>query len=114
MAAVLAVAAIIPVAGDAHAQANPWGGAKGSGRYADVNGIKLYYETQAPRRRSARRGLGWFRASEVETRHSSGSDALQHLQRSGAGGDGHPVPRRPDDAGALIDSYPVASGSEVR
>jgi pimeloyl-ACP methyl ester carboxylesterase len=44
MAAVLAVAAVVSMAGDAQAQANPWGGPKGSGRYADVNGIKLYYE----------------------------------------------------------------------
>jgi pimeloyl-ACP methyl ester carboxylesterase len=46
--AVLTVAGVIAVASYAHAQANPsgvgTGNAKGTGRYADVNGIKLYYE----------------------------------------------------------------------
>lgn len=48
MAAALAVAAILIVAANAQAQANPWGAGAGqgkaAGRYADVNGIKLYYE----------------------------------------------------------------------
>jgi pimeloyl-ACP methyl ester carboxylesterase len=46
--AVLAVAALIAAATSAQAQAGPWGAGagkgKGTGRYADVNGIKLYYE----------------------------------------------------------------------
>ena len=51
MAAVLAVAAIIasPVRSQAqvkHDAQGPWGGkTNGLGRYAEVNGIKLYYET---------------------------------------------------------------------
>jgi pimeloyl-ACP methyl ester carboxylesterase len=48
MAAVLAVAGVIAVATNAQAQANPWapraGKGKSNGRYAEVNGIKLYYE----------------------------------------------------------------------
>ena len=46
LAAALAVVCTIAVAAHAQAQANPWGAeaGKGSGRYADVNGIKLYYE----------------------------------------------------------------------
>ena len=46
LAAALAVAWTISVAADAQAQANPWGAeaGKGSGRYADVNEIKLYCE----------------------------------------------------------------------
>jgi pimeloyl-ACP methyl ester carboxylesterase len=52
IAAVLAVAAIIggPVRAQAQVRRDargPWGGkANGAGRYADVNGIKLYYETR--------------------------------------------------------------------
>jgi pimeloyl-ACP methyl ester carboxylesterase len=46
--ALLTVTGVIAVASYAHAQANPsgvgTGNAKGTGRYADVNGIKLYYE----------------------------------------------------------------------
>ena len=51
MAAVLAVAAMISLPMHAPAQARPtaqgpWGGrTNGAGHYADVNGIKLYYET---------------------------------------------------------------------
>ena len=49
IAAALAVAAILAVAATAQAQANLWGAGAGqgkaTGRYADVNGIKLYYET---------------------------------------------------------------------
>lgn len=51
-AAVLAVAAIVAAPMHAQAPAKPtaqgeWGGkTNGMGRYADVNGIKLYYETQ--------------------------------------------------------------------
>jgi pimeloyl-ACP methyl ester carboxylesterase len=48
MAAVLAVAGVIGAATNAQAQANPWAGragkGKSTGRYAEVNGIKLYYE----------------------------------------------------------------------
>jgi pimeloyl-ACP methyl ester carboxylesterase len=46
MATVLAVAGVIAVARDAQAQGTRWGAGagKGAGRYADVNGIKLYYE----------------------------------------------------------------------
>src|SRR5215208_6551222 len=48
LAAVLAVAGVITIAANAQAQAGPRGAgadkAKGGGRYADVNGIKLYYE----------------------------------------------------------------------
>lgn len=47
---VLAVGALSAVAATAHAQANPWGRGAGKasspGRYADVNGIKLYYEVR--------------------------------------------------------------------
>ncbi|MGI9076024.1 MAG: alpha/beta fold hydrolase [Gemmatimonadaceae bacterium] len=52
MAALFAVAAIIAAPMGAQAQVKrkaqgPWGGKTNSvGRYADVNGIKLYYETQ--------------------------------------------------------------------
>jgi len=48
LAAMLATVGVISMARDAQAQANPWGAdaskAKAPGRYADVNGIKLYYE----------------------------------------------------------------------
>jgi pimeloyl-ACP methyl ester carboxylesterase len=48
LASVLAVAGILTLAANAQAQANPWGAGAGqgkvAGRYADVNGIKLYYE----------------------------------------------------------------------
>lgn len=46
LVAVLVVAGAILLSATAQAQANPWGtdAVKGSGRYADVNGIKLYYE----------------------------------------------------------------------
>jgi pimeloyl-ACP methyl ester carboxylesterase len=46
IATALAVAATIAVAATAHGQARPPAGdaIKGDGRYADVNGIKLYYE----------------------------------------------------------------------
>ena len=52
VAATLAAAAIIAVPMHAHAQAKrtaqgPWGGkTNAAGHYADVNGIKLYYEVQ--------------------------------------------------------------------
>jgi len=50
LVAALAVAGAISVAAEAQAQvsASVWGAdaAKGKGRYADVNGIKLYYEIQ--------------------------------------------------------------------
>lgn len=43
-----ATALVLAVAAHAHAQASPWGtgadASKGAGKYADVNGIKLYYE----------------------------------------------------------------------
>jgi len=51
VAAILAAATIIAFPTRAHAQATPtaqgaWGGkTQGVGHYADVNGIKLYYET---------------------------------------------------------------------
>ncbi len=52
IAAVLAVAILMATSTRAHAQVKsdaqgPWGGSKtsGLGQYADVNGIKLYYET---------------------------------------------------------------------
>src|SRR6266545_4968224 len=48
MPAVLAVAAVVAIATNALPRANPWGAgagkAKVAGRYAEVNGIKLYYE----------------------------------------------------------------------
>jgi pimeloyl-ACP methyl ester carboxylesterase len=46
IAALLSVAAVVSIAADARAQATSWGAdaGKGSGRYATVNGIKLYYE----------------------------------------------------------------------
>jgi hypothetical protein len=56
MAAALAVAAIIAAPMPAQAQVKPgaqgpWGGkTNGAGHYADVNGIKLYYETRGSRR----------------------------------------------------------------
>ncbi len=46
LAAGIAMAAMTTISPRALAQANPWSGngQKASGRYADVNGIKLYYE----------------------------------------------------------------------
>jgi len=47
LAAAATVAATLPFAADAQAQASAWGGdakAKPTGQYADVNGINLYYE----------------------------------------------------------------------
>lgn len=48
LAVLLAVASVTFAALPAHAQAGPWGAGasktKAAGRYADVNGIKLYYE----------------------------------------------------------------------
>src|SRR5688500_9442080 len=35
---------VVLAATEAHAQANPWGGPAANGNYAEVNGIKLYYE----------------------------------------------------------------------
>jgi len=43
-AAALLLLAALATARDSLAQPNPWGGKKGPGQYADVNGIKLYYE----------------------------------------------------------------------
>src|SRR5262249_36564319 len=45
-ASILAAAAMVSLTTSAHAQAGPWSGGteKIAGRYADVNGIKLYYE----------------------------------------------------------------------
>ena len=46
VAAAFAVAGAISVAANMHAQVSQWGGGAGKaeGRYADVNGIRLYYE----------------------------------------------------------------------
>ena len=46
VAAAFAVAGAISVAANMHAQVSQWGGGavKAEGRYADVNGIRLYYE----------------------------------------------------------------------
>jgi pimeloyl-ACP methyl ester carboxylesterase len=48
LAAVFAVGGVLAASAAAHAQAGPWGAGagngKGLGRYADVNGITLYYE----------------------------------------------------------------------
>jgi pimeloyl-ACP methyl ester carboxylesterase len=44
LTAILMTAAVLAGAGNLNAQANPWGGKTGSGKYAEVNGIKLYYE----------------------------------------------------------------------
>ncbi|MGH7711803.1 MAG: alpha/beta fold hydrolase [Gemmatimonadaceae bacterium] len=52
MAAVLAIAAVVATATSTEAQdkrtaQGAWGGkTNGAGRYADINGLKLYYETQ--------------------------------------------------------------------
>jgi pimeloyl-ACP methyl ester carboxylesterase len=44
LATVLTLISGLTTAQQASAQTNPWGGPKGPGKYADVNGIKLYYE----------------------------------------------------------------------
>ena len=44
LATALALIGGLATGHEASAQTNPWGGPKGPGKYADVNGIKLYYE----------------------------------------------------------------------
>ena len=44
LSTILLTAGVLAAAGKANAQTNPWGNKTGPGQYADVNGIKLYYE----------------------------------------------------------------------